>query len=117
MSSKRSLGFRPPGVPKAADSPGEQLDHPERVILKVVEAGKEKARYVNMRQDAKGLSLTSDPGEALRFRFDPQSDPKLLECVVRARLFLILGQYIPATPFRKTGQKTILLACSSLGPE
>lgn len=72
-----------PGVPTAADSPGEQLDHPERVILKVAEAGNEEARYVNMRPDAKGFSLTNDPGEALRFRFDPQSDPKLLECVDR----------------------------------
>ncbi|KAG8948306.1 hypothetical protein FRC00_008665 [Tulasnella sp. 408] len=81
MASKRSLGLRPRSMPTAADSPYEQLDHPERAILKVVEAGKQQARYVTIRPDDKGFNLTSDAEEALRFRFDPESDPKLFECV------------------------------------
>lgn len=86
--SKHSLGFRPPNRSTAADAPSEQLDYLKRVSLKVVEAGKQEARYVNIQADTRRLSLTSDAGAALRFRFDPQSDPKILECVVCASLFL-----------------------------
>ncbi|KAG9021185.1 hypothetical protein FS837_007492, partial [Tulasnella sp. UAMH 9824] len=65
MFSECLFGFRLLGVPTAADSPSQQIDLLERAVLKVVEAGKEEARYVTMRPDAKGFGPTSNAGEAL----------------------------------------------------
>ncbi|KAG8896879.1 hypothetical protein FRC00_005137, partial [Tulasnella sp. 408] len=61
----------PRGVPTAADSPYEELDHRQSAILKVAEAGKQEVRYVTRARNGKGFSLTSNAEEALRFRFDP----------------------------------------------
>ncbi|KAG9022977.1 hypothetical protein FS837_006061 [Tulasnella sp. UAMH 9824] len=88
----------PLGVPTAADSPYEQLEHPERVILKVVEVGKQEARYVTRAGDNRDFGLSSDAGQALRFRFDPQLDPKLFECVDRQPYSLFGVHWEQKTP-------------------
>ncbi|KAG8918472.1 hypothetical protein FRC01_001838 [Tulasnella sp. 417] len=59
----------------------EKLGCMERGILKAIIAGKEATHYVQLRPNDNLCRVTTDPGKALRVRFDSQSNSQLFECV------------------------------------
>ncbi|KIO20034.1 hypothetical protein M407DRAFT_30294 [Tulasnella calospora MUT 4182] len=75
----------PPNVPIAAAAApsgivNDKIDYLDRGILKASVTGKQEALFVYIHPTSKVCNLTNSPENALRFRFNSQSNSQLLEC-------------------------------------